>query len=125
MIILYIMLVAYILSINFYSFLLVKSLRDEEKKAELERQAAPLVDAARTSAEKPLTQYGKNSDRSLGKLCIAGALGGAVTIYICMFLFKYKRANLLLMVLMPLLGVLNIYLFVLLFRSGFGFLVIR
>lgn len=125
MMILYIMLVAYILSINFYSFLLVKSLRDEEKKAELERQAAPLIDAARESAEKPLPQNGKTSDRSLGKLCIAGALGGAVTIYICMFLFKYKRANLLLMVLMPLLGVLNIYIFVLLFRSGFGFLLIR
>ena len=58
MMILYIMLVAYILSINFYSFLLVKSLRDEEKKAELERQAAPLIDAARDSAEKPLTQSG-------------------------------------------------------------------
>ena len=123
MMILYIMLAAYILSINFYSFLLVKSLRDEEKKAELERQAAPLIDAA--SAEKPISQSGKTSDRSLGKLCIAGALGGAVAIYACMFIFKYKRANLLLMVLMPLLGVLNIYLFVLLFRSGFGFLVIR
>lgn len=125
MIILYIMLIAYILAINFYSFLLVKSLHDQEKKAELERQAAPLIDAAREDAQKPSTQNGKSSDRSLGKLCIAGALGGAITIYVCMFIFKYKRADLLLMVLMPLLGVLNVYLFVLLFRSGFGFLLIR
>ena len=58
-------------------------------------------------------------------MLIAGAMGGAITIYVCMFILKYKRSDLLYMVLMPLLGVLNVYLFVLLFKSGFGFLLIR
>lgn len=117
MIILYILLVAYILAINFYAFLLVKGLRDKERKAELEREAAPLINEGQTPPPLP--------DRQLGKLFITGALGGAITIYVCMFLLKYKRSDLLLMVTMPLLGVLNVYLFVLLFKSGFGFLLIR
>ncbi len=111
MIILYILLIAYIAAVNFYSFLLVKALRDEEKK-ELETKPTPTEESSKVTA------------RPNGKLYLAGALGGAITVYVCMFLFKYKRADLLLMVLMPLLGVLNVYVFVLLFRSGFGFLLI-
>ena len=121
MVLLYILLTAYIVAINFYSFLLVKGLRDKERQAEAERQAQPLLNASQSS--KQPTQ--PNADKYLGKLCIAGALGGAITIYTCMFILKYKRNDLLLMVLMPLLGVLNVYLFVLLFKSGFGFLLIR
>ncbi|MBQ8291754.1 MAG: hypothetical protein IJX88_04530 [Clostridia bacterium] len=68
------------------------------------------------------TEPEQTEKQGLGKLFAAGALGGAITIYVCMFIFKYKRSNLLLMVMMPLLGVLNIYLWVILFRSGFSFL---
>ena len=121
MILLYILLIAYIIAINFYAFLLVKGFRDREKQAEIERQASPLIDAAQ-NAEAPIKTA---PEKYLGKLLIAGAMGGAITIYVCMFILKYKRSDLLLMVLMPLLGVLNIYLFVLLFKSGFGFLLIR
>ena len=121
MILLYILLAAYIAAINFYSFLLVKSLRDKEKLTEVTKQTQPLSNAT-NDAEQPLKT---TQERYLGKLCIAGALGGALTIYTCMFIFKYKRSDLFLMVLMPLLGVLNVYLFVLLFKSGFGFLLIR
>ncbi|MBQ8229343.1 MAG: hypothetical protein IJZ32_01460 [Clostridia bacterium] len=117
MVILYVLLVAYILAVNFYAFLLVKSLRDQEKQAELNAQAQPLVDA-QTPQPKPAA-------KTTSKLCITGLLGGAITIYVCMFIFKYKRSELLLMVLMPLLAVLNIYLWVLLFRSGFSFFVVR
>ncbi len=123
MIILYTMLIAYILAINFYAFLLVKSFRDKERKAELDKQSAPLSEASRATAQEPSAP--PTADRYLGKLLITGALGGAITIYVCMFLFKYKRSELLLMVVMPLLGVLNVYLFTLLFKSGFGFLLIR
>lgn len=121
MILLYILLIAYIIAINFYAFLLVKGFRDREKQAEIERQASPLIDAAQ-NAEAPIKTA---PEKYLGKLLIAGAMGGAITIYVCMFILKYKRSDLLLMVLMPLLGVLNVYLFVLLFKSGFGFLLIR
>ncbi|MBR6703188.1 MAG: hypothetical protein IKL76_01360 [Clostridia bacterium] len=116
MIIVYILLVAYILAINFYAFLLVKSFRDKERESELRRESAPLSD---TASQPP------QNERFLGKLLITGALGGALTVYICMFIFKFRRSDLLLMVLMPLLGVLNVYLFVILFRSGFLFFRVR
>ena len=122
MIIVYILLIAYILAVNFYAFLLVKGLRDKERLAELEKQAEPLASAARATAQEPTAM---KNERYLGKLLITGALGGAITVYVSMFLLKYKRSDLLLMVVMPLLGVLNVYVFVLLFRSGFGFLLIR
>ena len=121
MVLLYILLAAYILAINFYSFLLVKSLRDKERQAETAKQARPLSDAS-PNAEEPLKAP---AEKYLGKFLAAGVLGGAIAIYACMFIFKYKRSDLLLMVLMPLLGVLNVYLFVLLFKSGFGFFLIR
>ena len=117
MIILYVLLVAYILAINFYAFLLVKSFRDKEREVELKRESAPLYP---NDENKPL-----QGERYLGKLLITGALGGALTIYICMFILKYRRSDLLLMVLMPLLAVLNVYIFVLLFRSGFLFFRVR
>ena len=121
MVLLYILLSAYIIAINFYSFLLVKGLRDKERQAEAAKQAQPLIEES-SHAEEPLNP---SRERYLSKLCLAGALGGAITIYTCMFILKYKRSDLLLMVLMPLLGVLNVYLFALLFKSGFGFLLIR
>ncbi len=116
MIILYVLLIAYIVSVNFYAFMLVKSLRDKDRETEIQRQAAPLSEQ---------TNAPQKEERYLGKLLITGALGGAITIYVCMFLFKWKRTDLLLMVLMPIIGVLNIYLWVLLFRSGFQFFILR
>ncbi|MBQ7912319.1 MAG: hypothetical protein IJ308_05120 [Clostridia bacterium] len=124
MILLYILLIAYIIAVNFYAFLLVKSLRDKEKQDELNAQAEPLLSASE-NAEQKASSTSKLPLRPTGRLYITGALGGAITIYVCMFLFKYKRTDLLLMVLMPLLGVLNVYLWVLLFRSGLSFFVIR
>ena len=106
--------IAYILSINFYAFLLVKSLRDKEREQETLRQAEPISTPTPPVLEK-----------FVSKLCITGALGGAIAIYVCMFVFKFQRSNLLLMVLMPIFGVLNIYFWVLLFRSGFSFFLIR
>ena len=127
MVILYILLVAYILSINFYAFLLVKSFREKEREERVQQEIKGLTSTneeltpptSKTTTEKTTTE------KTTGKLCITGLLGGAVTIYACMFALKYKRSDLLLMVLMPLLGVINIYLFVLLFRSGFSFFLIR
>ncbi|MBQ8428688.1 MAG: hypothetical protein IJX30_01150 [Clostridia bacterium] len=117
MILFYILVVAYIIAINFYAFLLIKSARDKEKERELNEQSVVVE-----NHESPISTP---PEKNTGKLCITGLLGGAITLYVCMFIFKYKRSDLLLMVLMPLLGVLNVYLWVLLFRSGFSFLMIR
>ena len=122
MVILYVLLVAYILAVNFYAFLLVKSLKEKEKQDELDRQSEPLSSYAEPRYENaPQTPV----QRPTGKLFLTGLLGGAIAIYVCMFVFKYKRSDLLLMVLMPLFAVLNVYIWVQLFRSGFSFFVLR
>ena len=102
-------------------------MRDKDKSAEFQRQTPSFETDNKESAESPsaLQKTTKPPEKTSGKLLITGLLGGAITIYVCMFIFKYKRTELLLMVLMPLLGVLNIYLWVLLFRSGFSFFVLR
>ncbi len=130
MIILYILLIAYIAAINFYAFLFVKTLAAKEREAELYRQASPLIDFKQDEKDNKDSQNALPTpqtppQRMIGKLCITGALGGAITIYVCMFIFKYRRSDLLLMVLMPILGVLNVYIWVILFRSGFAFFVVR
>ena len=98
--------------------MLVKALRDKALEEEKHPSATPTATVSPTSSfaipEKPTA-----------RLYLTALLGGAVTIYVSMFLLKYKRGDLMLMILMPVLGVLNIYLFVLLFKSGFGFLVMR
>ena len=116
MIILYILLIAYILAVNFHAFLLIKSLRDKDRETEIQKQVAP-------QQEQPTSQ--SKQERYLGKLIVTGVLGGAITLYVSMFIFKWKRSDMLLMLLLPLLGVLNIYLWILLFRSGFRFFIIR
>lgn len=130
MIILYVLLIVYILSVNFYAFLLVKSLKDKEKAEEIrrleEQSSFPLLNVQNTTSAKPIQSPNeKTADKSMSKLFITGLLGGAITIYVCMFIYKYKRSELLLMVLMPLLGILNIYFWILMFKSGFGFFIIR
>lgn len=99
MILLYIIFVVYILAINFYSFLLVKSQKDDYEET------------------------GKLTKGNDGKLFLSAFLGGALSIYICMFIFKYRTKSLFLMITMPILSVLNIYLFYIAFRSGFTFIV--
>ena len=65
MILLYILLATYILSVNFFAFRLIKSQRDA---------AAAEEDHAGD-----------------GKLLLAAALGGALTMYAAMFAYRYRR----------------------------------
>ncbi len=134
MIILYLLVIAYIVAINLYAFLFVKTLAKQERDAALQPSSTPTVSAntdkqtdenAAVSPAQTQAQGAQKPQKYIGKLCITGALGGAIAIYACMFIFKFRRNDLLLMVLMPLLGVVNVYLWVLLFKSGFGFLLIR
>ena len=91
MILLYILLATYILSVNFFAFRLIKSQRDA---------AAAEEDHAGD-----------------GKLLLAAALGGALTMYAAMFAYRYRLENCLLMLALPLLAVINLYCFYLGFRG--------
>ena len=98
MILLYVILTVYILAVNVYSLLLLKWQKD----------------AAENGGDEPKD----------GKLLLAALLGGAITIYACMFIMRYRLGSLLLMVLLPVLSVLNVYVFFLAYKSGFGLVVV-
>lgn len=54
-----------------------------------------------------------------GKLFIAGALGGAIGVYVAMFVFKYRLSSLFLMVTMPVLITVNVYVLIFGFYNDF------
>ncbi|MDE6585925.1 MAG: hypothetical protein K2K80_04520 [Clostridia bacterium] len=99
MILLYVIFSVYILAVNFYAVLLIKSQRDN---------------------------YGENNNKPSGdgKLILTAILGGAIALYVSMFVMRYRINNLLLMILLPVIAVLNVWFFYLAYRSGFTFFVV-
>ena len=97
MLLLYILLIVYIIAVNIYAIMLIRSKRDE---------AADLD--------------GKEH-RGDGKLILTAILGGATALYVSMFIMRYRTKNLPLMILLPVIAVLNVWFFVLAFRSGLTF----
>ncbi len=98
MILLYIIFTVYIVAVNFYAVTLLKSQKDEYG-----------------DDEKPVGD---------GKIILTAILGGALAIYVSMFVMRYRLKNLLFMILMPVVAVLNIWFFYQAFRSGFTFFII-
>ena len=100
MVLLYIIFTVYILAVNFYAVMLLKSQRDE---------------------------FGENAEKPTGdgKLILTAILGGALAIYISMFIMRYRIKNILFMILMPVIAFLNIYFFYLAYSSGLSFIVVR
>ena len=91
---LYILAAVYIAAVNLYAFLLIKG----QKKRRTER--------------------GEHLRSDDGKLIVTALLGGGAGVYAAMFLMKFRTDSLLLMPLVPVITVLNVYLFFILFRSG-------
>ena len=100
-ILVYVLLITYILAINFYGILMLHY----QKKA-------------RENGDE------ENIGISDSKLMLAGLLGGATGIYIFMFIFKYRLKSLFMMVLMPVFIALNVYLVVTLINGGINYLII-
>lgn len=129
MILLYILLIVFILAVNFYAFLYMRSLVHAKKTPPKQTSLNSISskDSPTTSeevnddSEKSESKSAQRKDKPKidWKLFLSGALGGAITIYICMFIFKYKLNDLLLMIAMPVLAAANGYLWFVLFQSGF------
>ena len=85
----------YLIAVNFYSFLLLRS-------------------------QKTAREEGDDSVRDI-RLYIVALLGGAIGIYIGMLCLKYRLKNFLLMVLMPVLIALTIYFVIMAFINNFWF----
>lgn len=100
MLLLYIILGTYIAAVNVYSVMLLLSQRNE-------------------------FLYDENkSHTGDGKLLLSALLGGAIGIYVTMFITRFKIKNMLLMIALPVIGVLNVWFFILAFRSGFTFITV-
>ena len=93
----YILFAVYTIAVNLYGVIILKY----QKKELTEPTDRPIKD---------------------GKLFLTGLLGGALSIYVFMFIFKYRLKSLSFMVFMPLITVLNVYFVILLFSTNFGFL---
>ena len=99
MVFLYIISAVYIVAVNVYSVMLLLSQRNEY-----------LLDESKLNAGD-------------GKLILSALLGGAIGIYVTMFITRFKLKNMLLMILLPVIAVVNVWLGVVFFRSGISFIV--
>ena len=84
MILLYIIFAAYIIAVNVYSVMLLLAQRNEYMSDESKLNAGD------------------------GKLILSALLGGAIGIYVTMFITRFKLKNMLLMILLPVIGVINV-----------------
>ena len=100
MLLMYIVFTVYIIAINFYSIMLLISQKNEY-----------LTDESKLNSGD-------------GKLILSALLGGALGIYVTMFITRFKLKNMLFMILMPVIGTLNVWFIVLAYRSGFTFIVL-
>ena len=100
MVLLYILVIVYIIAVNFYAVMLMRAQKIEEGDED------------------------KSAHRGDGKIILTALMGGALGVYCSMFAMKYRLKNLLFMVLMPVIAVLNVYFFYIAFKSGFTFFIV-
>ncbi len=100
MLLLYIVFGAYIIAVNVYSVMLLLTQRNES-----------LMDEDKLNAGD-------------GKLLLSALLGGAIGIYVTMFITRFKLKNMLLMILLPVIAVINVWFCVVAFRSGLTYVAV-
>ncbi len=97
--------VVYILAINVFGFMLVLTDKRHAEQIKLSEEDENAVKPKRISK---------------GNFIFTAFLGGALGIYLSLFILKHKTNNLFLMITMPLILVINVYCFVFLFSNTFG-----
>ncbi len=100
MLMLYIVFGTYLIAVNVYSVMLLLSIRNEA-----------LMDEDKLNSGD-------------GKLLLSAILGGAIGIYVTMFITKFKLKNMLLMILLPVIAVINVWFCVAAFRSGLTYVAV-
>ncbi len=93
----YVILVVYIIAINFYGILMLYFQKKDREEGDEE-----------------------NISISDGKLLLTGFIGGSVGIFIFMFIFKYRLKSIVMMVLMPIFIAINVYAVITGINGGFG-----
>ncbi len=89
--------IVYVIAINVYAFLLVKFQKKQEDEC------------------------GKEKVRD-SKLLITALLGGALGIFVSVFILNYRKHSMFIMVIMPVIAVLNGYIIYLFFTSGINYI---
>ena len=114
--------VAYFLAINVYGFILINF----QQKTTILAINTPKEDFTQLQIEDlspPKTakkaKKTKNTEISNLKIFITSALGGALGIYIAMFIYKHKLSNFFFMVIIPVFIALNVYILVISFINNF------
>lgn len=90
-----ILLIVYFIAVNVYSFLLIKT-----QKSQVDEHGTCHIHD--------------------GRIFLAGIMGGAITVYVAMFIFKYRLQSLFLMVTMPVLIAVNAFGLFFAFGQNFG-----
>ena len=93
-ILVYVLVSVYVIAINVYSFMLINT----QRKSESDGECSKVRD---------------------GSLFITALLGGALGIYLAIFIFKYRTRSLFLMVFMPVIAVLNAFILIYAFLKDF------
>lgn len=100
MLLLYIVFGTYIIAVNVYSVMLLLSIRNDT-----------LMDEDKLNSGD-------------GKLLLSALLGGAIGIYVTMFITRFKMKNMLLMILLPVIAVINVWFCVVAIRSGLTYIAV-
>ncbi len=115
--------ITYFLAANVYGFILINFQKKHYQKIAKLQEAS--IESVNSNGETPpLSQQEKDTPKEKApignfKLYITGLLGGALGIYIAIFVYKYKLSNFLLMVTMPVLFAINLYILLNGFFNGF------